>query len=83
MKKYVWKCALGAEVAYLVCLFGGLLTIRSAQGSQLHRAVFEMFPGFTWLTPGSVILGAVYMFVFAWIFGSYYVWMHNSSMEKK
>jgi len=45
-------------------------------------ALFEDLPGFTWINTGSVILGAVYMFVLAWIFAVYFVWMHNSSLEK-
>jgi hypothetical protein len=83
LKSYGWKCVLGAEVAYFICLVGGLLPLRSAAGVELHHTLFETLPGFTWITTGSVILGAVYMFIFSWIFASYYVWMHNSSMIKK
>jgi len=42
----------------------------------------ETLPGFVWLNVHSVILGAVYMFAFAWVFGSYFVWMHNTSLVK-
>ena len=42
----------------------------------------ETLPGFVWLNAQSVILGAVYMFAFAWVFGSYFVWMHNTSLVK-
>ena len=80
LKRYRWLCVLGAEVAYFVCLFGGLLPLRSGRGLELHHTLFETLPGFVWISPGSVVLGAVYMFVFAWIFGSYMVWMHNSSV---
>lgn len=83
LKSYGWKCVLGAEVAYVLCLFGGLLLIRSARGMEIHRALFETMPGFTWLSFGSFILGAIYMLIFAWIFAWYYVWMHNSSIETK
>ncbi|MDO8557841.1 MAG: hypothetical protein Q7S09_01450 [bacterium] len=48
---------------------------------RLHHTLFETLPGFTWGSPISMILGAVYVFVFSWIFGSYMVWMHNSSLE--
>jgi hypothetical protein len=61
-------------------LLGGLLPLRSNAGSQIHHALFETLPGFVWITPESVALGAGYVFVFAWIFGSYMVWMHNSSL---
>jgi hypothetical protein len=79
---YIWKCVAGTEVAYFVCLLGAFGLVRSAAGIQLHHTLFETLPGFTWLTPGSVILGAVYMFIFAVIFGAYMVWMHNSSINE-
>ena len=83
LKSYGWKCVLGAEVVYVLCLLGGFLPLRSTAGLELHHTLFETLPGFTWITTGSFILGAVYMFIFAWIFGSYFVWMHNSSLISK
>lgn len=83
LKKYGWKCALGAEVVYVICLLGGFLPFRSARGIELHHAIFETLPGFTWISAGSVLLGAIYMFVFAWVFAWYFVWMHNFSLETK
>lgn len=80
LKRYRWLCVLGAEVAYFVCLFGGFLPIRTASGIELHHKIFETLPGFVWLNVESVFLGAFYMFAFAWIFGSYFVWMHNTSL---
>lgn len=80
LKKYGWKCVLGSEVVYFICLLGGLLPLRSARGIELHHSIFETLPGFTWLNIGSALLGAVYFFVFACIFAWYFVWMHNSSM---
>ena len=80
MKRYRWLCVLGGEVAYVLCLLGGLLPIRSGAGIDIHHRLFETLPGFVWISPGSVALGAAYVFVFAWIFGSYVVWMHNSSL---
>jgi hypothetical protein len=82
LKRYRWLCVLGAEVAYFVCLFGGFLPMRTVTGIEIHHKLFETLPGFVWLNVQSVILGAVYMFVFAWIFGSYFVWMHNTSLIK-
>lgn len=78
---YVWKCVAGAEVVYFICLLGAFVLERSAAGTQLHHTLFETLPGFVWLTPASVVLGAVYMFLFAAIFGTYMVWMHNSSIK--
>ena len=83
LKSYGWKCVLGAEVVYALCLIGGFLPWRTVAGIQFHHAVFETLPGFTWISFGSFILGAIYMFVFAWIFASYFVWMHNSSLINK
>ncbi len=80
LKRYGWLCVLGAEVAYVLCLLGGLLPFKKKRAIELHHAVFETLPGFTWLTFGSFILGAIYMFVFAWIFAAYMVWMHNTSL---
>ena len=80
LKRYGWLCVVGAEVAYVLCLLGGLLPWRTGKGIELHHALFETLPGFTWLTFGSFVLGAVYVFVFAWIFAAYMVWMHNTSL---
>ena len=73
---------LGAEVAYFVCLFGDFLPFRTAAGIELHHKIFETLPGFVWLNAESVFLGAFYIFAFAWIFGSYFVWMHNTSLTR-
>lgn len=83
LKPYAWKCVLGAEVVYFICLLGGYLPLRSSEVVELHHRLFETLPGFIWGSGWSVVLGAVYMLVFAWIFGWYYVWMHNSSLIKK
>ena len=82
LKRYRWLCVLGAEVAYFACLLGDFLPIRTAAGIEIHHKIFETLPGFVWLNIESVILGAVYMFAFAWIFGSYFVCMHNTSLIK-
>ena len=80
MRRYGWLCVLGGEVAYIVCLLGGYLPLRSARGTELHDALFETLPGFVWGQRSGMLLGAVYVFVFAWIFGAYMVWMHNTSL---
>ena len=82
LKRYRWLCVLGAEVAYFVCLFGDFLPFRTAAGIELHHKIFETLPGFVWLNAQSVILGAVEIFAIAWIFGSYFVWMHNTSLTR-
>lgn len=80
LKKYGWKFVFGSEIVYVLCLLGGFLPLRSAAGIELHHRLFETLPGFTWISFGSFMLGAVYMFAFAWIFASYFVWMHNTSI---
>ena len=80
LKRYGWLCVLGGEVVYLICLAGGYLPIRNAKAMELHRALFETIPGFTWGSAGSAVLGALYVFVIAWIFAWYMVWMHNTSL---
>ncbi|OHB22359.1 MAG: hypothetical protein A2939_03155 [Parcubacteria group bacterium RIFCSPLOWO2_01_FULL_48_18] len=82
LKRYGWLCVLGAEAAYVLCVLGGFLPLRSARGIELHHTIFETFPGFTWISFGSFALGVIYMFVFAWIFAWYMVWMHNTSLVK-
>jgi hypothetical protein len=79
---YVKKCVLGMEIAYVVCLVGGYLPLRTTRGIELHHALFETLPGFTWGSIGSMVWGAVLLALIAVIFGSYMVWMHNSSMER-
>ena len=83
LKRYRWLCVLGGEVLYALCILGGFLPLRSVRGTELHHALLETLPGFTWINIGSVLLGAVYVFVFAWLFGWYIVWMHNSSLVNK
>ena len=83
LKRYGSLCVLGAEIVYLVCLAGGYLPMRTSKAMELHRTLFETFPGFVWGSFGSVLLGAVYVFVLAWIFAWYYVWMHNTSLVGK
>ena len=83
LKRYRWLCVLGGEVLYILCLLGGFLPLRSVRGTELHHALLETLPGFTWINFSSVLLGAAYVFIFAWLFGSYMVWMHNSSLINK
>lgn len=95
LKRYGWLCVLGTEAFYGLCLvYGALLPTRvfdavsGAQiadigGARLHHALFELLPGFTWGTASGVIVGAVDLFAFAWIFAWYMVWMHNTSLVKQ
>lgn len=80
LKRYGWLCVLGGEVAYLICLLGGFLPLRTGRATELHSALFETLPGFVWGSVFSMFLGAFYVFALAWIFAAYFVWMHNSSL---
>ena len=84
LKSYVWKCVLGGEIAYFLCVWGGYLPIgRTSAAVELHHRLFETLPGFVWGSVSSIVLGAVYVVIFSLIFGSYMVWMHNSSLINK
>jgi hypothetical protein len=83
LKRYGWLCVLGGEVAYVGCLAGGYLPLRTSRAMELHRTLFETLPGFVWGTVSGVFLGAVYVFAFAWIFAWYFVWMYNTSQVSK
>lgn len=80
LKRYGWLCVLGLEALYAVCLT--YVVFLTGKAAELHHSLFELMPGFTWGSVGSVILGAVYVFVSAWIFAWYIVWMHNTSLVK-
>ncbi len=80
LKKYGWLCVLGAEIFYVACLIYGAFLPATVVGT--HLGYFTLaFPGFSWGI-GGFVLGAVYMFVYAWIFGAYMVWMHNRSLVR-
>lgn len=78
-QSYVWKCVVGAEVAYAACAAYGVFL--NSQAVTLHRQIFELLPGFSWSAPG-VIIGGLSIAVWSIAFGVYMVWMHNSSLTK-
>lgn len=82
LKRYGWLCVLGSEIAYIICLLGGYLPLRTQRGIELHHSLFETLPGFVWGDTLSIVLGAIYVFVFSWVFAWYIVWMHNTSLIK-
>jgi hypothetical protein len=79
LKRHGWLCVLGAEVAYIVCMMYRFFL--SGPSVNLHASLFELLPGFSW-SVGGMIIGAIDIFVMAWIFGAYMVWMHNTSIKK-
>lgn len=76
--KYAGLCVVGTLIFYILCLpYGYLLT---AKGKALHDALFELIPGFVWGDALSMLWGAVFLAVLAWIGGWYIAWMHNASL---
>jgi 2TM family of unknown function (DUF5676) len=78
IKKYASLCALGMEIFYVLCLLYEFLL--PEKGRELHRALFELLPGFVWGNVLSMVWGAVFLGIAAWITGSYIAWMHNASL---
>ncbi len=78
---YALKCALGAEIMYLSCLAYGAYFLSGTKAS-LHHTMIELLPGFTWINPTSILIGALVIFAYAFIIGLYIVWMFNSSFRK-
>ncbi|OGH67948.1 MAG: hypothetical protein A3C15_00245 [Candidatus Magasanikbacteria bacterium RIFCSPHIGHO2_02_FULL_50_9b] len=77
---YSLKCILGAEIMYVGCIFYG--TTLNKPNSELHHALLGLLPGFTWGSLSSAIVSGVVIAAYAFIFGLFMVWMHNSSMKK-
>ncbi len=76
--KYAALCVLGTEIFYALCVVYGLTL--SGKASELHHSLFELLPWFVWGTISSFVLGAIYLALFAWVFGLYIAWMHNVSL---
>ena len=79
IKKYAGLCVAGGEIAYTACLvYGATLTGKSA---ELHHALFELLPGFSWLGLGSYLAGAITVAIWSGLAGTYIAWMHNVSVK--
>lgn len=79
LKKYLWKCVLGAEIAYAACLFYEFKL--SPEKTKLHHDLLELLPFFVWGDLLRMSLTGIALAVYAVVVGWYCVWMHNSSME--
>ncbi len=80
VKKYSLLCVAGGEVAYTACLIYG--TTLAGRAAELHHSIFELLPGFVWLSFGSFVVGAITVGVWSGLGGAYIAWMHNYSLEK-
>ncbi len=47
---------------------------------ELHHSLLELIPGFYWGNPVSMVWGALYLGILAWVGGWYIAWMHNASL---
>ena len=75
--KYAGLCVLGTEIFYVFCIgYGFVLT---GKAMELHHALFELIPGMVWGNPASMVWGAFYLAIVAWVSGWYIAWMHNVS----
>ena len=77
--KYAGLCVLAAEILYVLCIGYGLLL--SGKTMELHHSLFELIPGVVWGNPVSMVWGALYLAILAWIGGWYIAWMHNASLN--
>jgi hypothetical protein len=55
LKVMAWSWGLFGAVTFVACVVYGLLVPGAFHASQLLE---QLLPGFRWLTPGSVLLGA-------------------------
>jgi hypothetical protein len=76
--KYAGLCVLGTEIFYILCIGYGLLL--SGKAMELHHSLFELIPWFVWGNFVSMVWGALYLGMVAWIIGWYVAWMHNASL---
>ena len=77
--KYASLCVLGMEIFYILCIGYGLLL--SSKTMELHNSLFELIPGVHWGNQASMVWGALYLAIPAWIGGWYIAWMHNVSLN--
>lgn len=49
-------------ISYVLCVLFGLFV----SGSNLHHELFELLPGFTWLTWPSFFVGLIWSIAAAW-----------------
>jgi hypothetical protein len=76
--------AIHHKICRKMCIGNGdilsALPLLPDKAKELHRALFELIPGFVWGNAISMTWGALYMGLIAWIVGSYIAWMHNASI---
>ena len=65
---------------YAMFTLGGLLPLQKCGSGRLHHLLFETLPGFV---VESAVVSCSGGLCFCWlmVFGSYYIWMHNSVLR--
>ncbi len=76
--KYIWRCVLGAEIAYAACV--AYNTFLVAEKTALHKSLLELLPGFQWGSVSGFIFAGIWIAVYAAAVGAYITWMLNSSV---
>lgn len=71
-----WTMSLGCwmTATFTICVIGGVI----APGLPIpHRTLELLLPGFTWISPGSFVVGLVETFLFGAYTGWLFVSLHN------
>ena len=76
--QYAVLCVLGMEVFYALCISYGVLL--SGKSMELHHDLFELIPGMVWGNLLSMVWGALYVGILAWVGGWCIAWMHDASL---
>lgn len=59
--------------SYILCVLFGLLV----SGSKLHNELFELLPGFTWLTWPAFFIGLIWSLAAAWYIALVFAPVYN------
>jgi hypothetical protein len=74
IKVMTWSLGLYTAVTYVLCVLYGLIAPKGLHATQLLE---WMLPGFTWLSPGSFVLGLVEAFLFGVYAGLVFTPIYN------
>ena len=74
IKVMTWSLGLYTAVTYVLCVLYGLVAPKGLHATQLLE---WMLPGFTWLSPGSFVLGLVEAFLFGVYAGLVFTPIYN------
>ena len=71
--------ALFGAVTYVLCVLYGLIAPKGLHATQLLE---WMLPGFTWLSPGSFLLGVVETFLYGAYLGLAFTLIYNVVLKR-